>query len=65
MATVCSAVLTELPPGVFITTMPRRVASSTSMLSTPAPARPMARMRRARRMTSPVTRVALRTMSPS
>ena len=40
---VCSAVLTVLPPGVFMTTMPLRVAAATSMLSTPTPARTMAR----------------------
>ena len=42
-AMVCSAVLTVLPPGVFMTTMPLRVAAATSMLSTPTPARTMAR----------------------
>ena len=36
-AMVCSAVETVLPPGVFITTMPWRVAAGTSMLSTPTP----------------------------
>src|ERR1700736_6597590 len=36
----CSAVDTVLPPGVFITMTPRRVAASTSTLSTPTPARP-------------------------
>ena len=34
---VCSAVETVLPPGVFITTIPWRVAAGTSMLSTPTP----------------------------
>ena len=43
MATVCSAVEMVLPPGVFMTTMPRRVAAATSILSTPTPARTMAR----------------------
>ena len=38
-ARVCSAVEMVLPPGVFITTMPCRVAASVSMLSTPTPAR--------------------------
>ena len=42
-AMVCSAALTVLPPGVFMTTMPLRVAAATSMLSTPTPARAMAR----------------------
>ena len=41
-ARVCSAVETVLPPGVFITTIPRRVAAATSILSTPTPARTMA-----------------------
>ena len=40
---VSSATATALAPGVFITTMPRRVAASASMLSTPTPARPMMR----------------------
>ena len=40
---VSSATATALAPGVFITTMPRRVASSASMLSTPTPARPIMR----------------------
>ena len=65
MAMACSAVVTLLPPGVFITTMPRVVAASTSMLSTPMPARPMTRSRSARAMTSAVTFVALRTTSAS
>ena len=33
----CSAVVTLLPSGLFITTMPRRVAASRSTLSTPTP----------------------------
>ena len=40
---VSSATATALAPGVFMTTMPRRVASAASMLSTPTPARPMMR----------------------
>ena len=40
---VCSAAETLLPPGVFMTTTPRRVAAGTSMLSTPTPARAIAR----------------------
>ena len=44
-AMVCSAVEMVLPPGVFITTMPCRVAAWVSMLSTPTPARAMARSR--------------------
>src|SRR3954466_12849355 len=37
----CSAVLIELPNGVFMTTMPRAVAAGMSTLSTPIPARPI------------------------
>src|SRR5256885_12559798 len=40
MEKVSSAVEMVLPLGVFITTMPRWVAASTSTLSTPTPARP-------------------------
>ena len=40
-AMACSAVVIELPNGVFITTMPRAVADGMSMLSTPMPARPI------------------------
>jgi len=36
---VSSATATAFAPGVFITTMPRRVAASASILSTPTPAR--------------------------
>jgi hypothetical protein len=54
-----------LPPGVFITAMPRRVAASTSMLSTPIPARPMTRNRVAASITCGVTVVELRTIKPS
>ena len=45
-AIVCSAVLSVLPAGVFITTMPCRVAASLSMLSVPTPARTIAFSRR-------------------
>ena len=38
-----SATAMAFAPGVFITTMPRRVAASASMLSTPTPARPITR----------------------
>ena len=41
MAMACSAVVIELPNGVFITMMPRAVAAGMSTLSTPMPARPM------------------------
>ena len=37
----CSAVVIELPNGVFITMMPRAVAAGISTLSTPMPARPI------------------------
>src|ERR1700680_196176 len=37
----CSAVVIELPNGVFITMMPRAVAAAMSTLSTPMPARPI------------------------
>ena len=39
--TVCSAAETTFDSGAFATTMPRRVAASTSTLSTPTPARPI------------------------
>ena len=39
----CSAVEIVFPPGAFITITPRRVASSTSTLSIPTPARPTTR----------------------
>ena len=38
-----SATLTLLAPGAFMTTMPRALAAGTSTLSTPVPARAMAR----------------------
>ncbi len=37
----CSAVVMELPNGVFITMMPLAVAAGISTLSTPMPARPI------------------------
>ena len=43
--TASCAVLTVLPPGVFITITPYLVASATLMLSTPTPALPMTRLR--------------------
>ena len=43
MAKLNSAVVTVLPPGVFITTVPCCVAASMSTLSTPTPARPTTR----------------------
>ena len=41
MAMACSAVVIELPKGVFITMTPLAVAAGMSTLSTPMPARPM------------------------
>ena len=40
IAMACSAVVIELPNGVFITMTPRAVAAGMSTLSTPMPARP-------------------------
>ena len=40
-AMACSAVVIELPNGVFITMMPLAVAAGMSTLSTPMPARPI------------------------
>src|SRR3954463_5865748 len=41
IAMACSAVVIELPNGVFMTTIPRALAAGTSIVSTPIPARPM------------------------
>ena len=62
---VNSAVEIVLPAGVFITTMPRLVAASTSTLSTPTPARPTTRSLGALAITSVVILVADRTTMPS
>ena len=59
-ASVSSAVETRLPPGEFMTTIPRRVAASRSTLSTPMPGRPMMRRLVAASRTSAVTWLALR-----
>jgi len=64
-AIACSAVVTALPVGVFMTTIPRLDAALTSTLSTPMPARPMTRSRSACAITSAVTLVPLRTISAS
>ena len=64
-AKACSAVVTEFPVGVFITTMPRRLAAGMSTLSTPIPARPTTFRRSAHSMTRGVTWVAERMMRPS
>ena len=60
-----SATLTLLAPGAFMTTMPRALAAATSTLSTPVPARAIARRRGAASMNAAVTFVALRTTSAS
>ena len=60
-----SATLMLLAPGAFMTTMPRPLAAAMSTLSTPVPARAITRKRGAAAMSSAVTLVALRTMSPS
>ena len=64
-AKVSSAAETVLPAGAFSTGMPRSVAASRSMLSTPAPARPMTFRLEADSISSRVIRVALRTMMAS
>ena len=64
-ATACSAVVIELPNGVFMTTMPRAVAAGMSTLSTPIPARPTTFRLVAASSRSAVTLVAERIASPS
>src|SRR6478672_1970827 len=59
----CSAVEIVFPPGAFSTTTPRRVAVSTSTLSTPTPARPTTRNFLAAFKIFAVTFVWLRMMS--
>src|SRR6516225_6496872 len=61
----CSAVVIELPNGVFITMMPLAVAAGMSTLSTPMPARPITFRRFACSKTLGVTLVAERTAKPS
>ena len=58
---MCSAADTTVDSGAFATTMPRRVAASTSTLSTPTPARPITFRRVARSISSAVSFVAERT----
>ena len=60
----CSAVVMVLPPGVFITTIPRLVASGMLTLSNPLPARPITCRLSARAMSSSVALVELRTTNP-
>ena len=64
-AIVCSAVLMVLPAGVFITTIPARVAECLSMLSVPTPARTTALSRVLPSSTSGVSFTPLRQMAPS
>ena len=61
----CSAVVIELPKGVFITMMPFAVAAGMSTLSTPMPARPITFRFFARSRIFGVTFVAERIASPS
>ena len=64
-AMACSAVVIELPKGVFITMMPRREAAGMSTLSTPMPARPMTLRLVAAAISFSVTLVAERMARPS
>ena len=64
-AKACSATLTALPPGVFSTSTPRRVAASRSMLSTPTPARPTTFSLGAASSSSAVTFVPERSSQPA
>ena len=65
MATLCSAAAMVFPPGVFITIIPRLVASIVSILSTPAPARPITFKFVPAAKISAVAFVRLRTTKPS
>ena len=58
--TVCSAAEVTVDSGALATTIPRRVAASTSTLSTPTPARPITFRRSARSIRSAVSFVAER-----
>ena len=64
-AMACSAVVIELPNGVFMTTTPRAVAAEMSTLSTPIPARPTTLSRAARSSNLAVTLVDERIANPS
>ena len=61
----CSAVVIELPNGVFITMMPLAVAAGISTLSTPMPARPITFSLVALAMIFAVALVAERIARPS
>ncbi len=63
--TACSAVVIELPNGVFITMMPFAVAAGISTLSTPIPARPITFSRFAFSRSFAVALVAERIARPS
>ena len=65
MAMACSAVVIELPNGVFMTTTPFEDATGMSTLSTPMPARPITLSFSAFSSTSAVTLVAERMARPS
>ena len=62
---MCSAAEMTVDSGAFATTIPRRVAASTSTLSMPTPARPITFRLSARAIRSAVTFVAERTMIAS
>jgi hypothetical protein len=64
-AIACSAVVIELPNGVFMTITPFCVAAGISILSTPMPARPITLRLPAWARTFAVTLVADRMASPS
>ena len=64
-AMVCSAADMMLDVGALHTMTPRSVAASTSIVSTPTPARPMILRFSPARMASRGTGVAERTMSAS
>src|SRR5215510_7985442 len=63
----CSAVVIELPNGVFITMMPLAVAAGMSTLSTPMPARPITLVaeRTARPSKLPMTSASFSLSAPS
>ena len=61
----CSAAASVLPSGAFITAMPFAVAASTSIVSTPAPARPITFSCLALAIASAVTCVEERTSNAS
>ena len=64
-AIVCSAAVTTFDCGAFATMIPRLVAASTSTLSTPTPARPIARRFVPCSISSAVSFVAERIRMPS